>query len=70
MHVESLESVREKELLLQQARDSEQSRATAQDTLDNVLLSNDETNARYQEEIRRMKAQVEETNIQNVQLMQ
>ena len=67
MHVESLESAREKELLQQHARDSEQIRAHAQDTLDNVLLSNDETNARYQEEIRRMKAQVEETNIQNVQ---
>jgi hypothetical protein len=69
MHVESLELAKEKELLQQQfARDSEQIRANAQDTLDNVLLSNDETNARYQEEIRRMKAQVEETNIQNVQL--
>ncbi|MDP7453537.1 MAG: hypothetical protein QGE95_14875, partial [Arenicellales bacterium] len=66
MHVESLELAKEKELLQQQfARDSEQIRANAQDTLDNVLLSNDETNARYQEEIRRMKAQVEETNIQN-----
>ncbi|MCP4478820.1 MAG: hypothetical protein GY818_12085, partial [Planctomycetaceae bacterium] len=71
MHVESLELAKEKELLQQQfARDSEQIRANAQDTLDNVLLSNDETNARYQEEIRRMKAQVEETNIQNAQLMQ
>ncbi len=64
MHVESLESVREKELLLQQARDSEQSRATAQDTLDNVLLSNDEADARYKEELRRMEAQVEESNTQ------
>ena len=52
-----------------EARDSEQRRATAQDTLDNVLLSNDETGARYQEDLRRMEAQVEETNRQNEHLM-
>ncbi len=57
-------------MLRQEARDSEQRRATAQDTLDNVLLSNDETNARYQEELRQIRARYEESNVQNMQLMQ
>ena len=70
LHGEPLESITEREMLQQEARDSEQRRATAQDTLDNVLLCNDESNARYKEELRRMEARVEESNMQNVQLMQ
>ena len=70
-NVESLESVAsEREKLRQEARDSEQRRATAQDTLDNVLLSNDESNARYQEELRQIRARYEESNVQDMQLMQ
>ena len=70
LHVETLESVSEREMLQREARDSEQRRATAQDTLDNVLLCNDESNARYQEELRQMRARFEELNMQNQQLMQ
>ena len=64
MHVESLETVKERDMLQQQARDSEQRRASAQDTLDNVLLCNDESNARYKEELRRMEAQAKNRRVE------
>ena len=53
-----------------EALNNEQRRATAQDALDNVLLSNDETNARHQEEVRQIEARYEESNKQNAHLMQ
>ena len=64
-NVETLDSVvSEREMFRLEAWNNEQRRATAQDTLDNVLLSNDETNARHQEEVRQIEARCEESNKQ------
>ncbi len=70
-NVETLDSVvSEREMFRLEALNNEQRRATAQDTLNNVLLSKDETNARHQEEVRQIEARYEESNRQNVHLMQ
>jgi len=64
-NVETLDSVvSEREMFRQEALNNERQRATAQDTLGNVLLSNAETNARHQEEVRQIEARYEESNKQ------
>jgi len=69
--VETIETpASERDASRNEARANEERRASAQDTLDNVLVCNDETNARYQEEIRRRDAQNEELDVQNEKLRQ
>ena len=58
----------ERDAFRNEARANEERRASAQDTWDNVLVCNDEANARYQEEIRRRDAQNEELDVQNEKL--
>ena len=69
--VETIETTAsERDAFRDEARANEERRASAQDTLDNVLVCNGETNARYQEEIRRRDAQNEELDVQNDKLRQ
>ena len=69
--VETIDSiVSERDAFRDEALANEERRATAQDALDDVLVCNDETNARYQEEIRRRDAQNEELDVQNEKLRQ
>ena len=68
--VETIETIAsERDAFRNEARANEERRASAQDTLDNVLVCNDETYARYREEIRRRDAQNKELDDHNAKLV-